>query len=78
MRSFPERWTYRQIFVLICLALVLSMTGCASSLPVERRPLPRALLEPELPNAKGFSQRVSSFLASVASDTYPAQDGTTP
>nr|DAQ83259.1 MAG TPA: putative peptidyl-prolyl cis-trans isomerase [Caudoviricetes sp.] len=78
MKSCGKRWMCRTVCASIFSALVLSLTGCAGpSMPLERQALPETLLAPELPDARVFSEMVSSYLATVEHDYSSARESTT-
>ena len=72
-----KQWGSRTLSAASSLLLVLMLSACAAPLPVDRSPLPEAMLETELPSARSFSVKVSTFFQSVERDTSDAPDDTT-
>lgn len=72
-----KQWGSRTLSAASSLLLVLMLSACAAPLPVDRSPLPEAMLETELPSARSFSVKVSTFFQSVERDTSGAPEDTT-
>lgn len=72
-----KQWGSRTLSAARSLPLVLMLSACAASFPVERQPLPETMLSLELPLARSFSAEVSSFFQSVERDTSGAPEDTT-
>ena len=58
--------------LLLVLAMLLCLTGCASSqavvVPQQKAQVPKSLLEKALPDAEDFCKRVQDFLTRLVSD----------
>ena len=68
MSVFAKQQKISSLHALILTPLVMSLVGCATYLPAEEPTPPEQLLQKEMPDAKVFSEMVSSYLEAVEKD----------